>query len=44
MQQAKSDVKLKLNFGMFTAGVEKTGQDYSNPMEDLFKNSPVFSS
>lgn len=42
MQQAKSDVNLKLNFGMFTAGVEKTGQDYSNPMEDVFEEVPPF--
>lgn len=32
----------KLNFGMFTVGVEKTGQDYSNPMEDVFEEVPPF--
>lgn len=34
--------QVKLNFGMFTAGVEKTGQDYSNSMEDVFEEVPPF--
>lgn len=39
-QQVKQEIKL--NFGMYTGGVEKTGQDFSNPMEDVFEEVPPF--
>ena len=32
----------KLNFGMFSAGVVKTGQDFSNAMEDVYEEVPPF--